>query len=205
MTPLGILLLNISEVLSNYDKQKIVLRDVTDFHSGQVDVTRTAYVISTGGEEIAGYVSFAIYNDIPSIQYIKVSPKFSRTGVAHLLLDSIQKEFPDKYIEFGMSTDDGTHLLDKITKRVPNQVRQDQKKELEELKKEEEKLSYLFWDSHATGKKIEVDEKEKMGNRLNDISDRIYELENLINKSLSPDEHRIVIPFDWGRSSYERY
>lgn len=135
------------------------------------------------GDKLAGYVEYSVYNDVPAIQYIHTEDDFKRQGVATKLMQDLQRQYPDKEIEFGMTTPDGTKFLDSITYEVKNEKVAAQKKELQSLKDEmtrnEAELNRLYDKmdndmlSEAENKKL-----DKLGERWDELNDGIRNLED---------------------------
>lgn len=135
------------------------------------------------GDKLAGYVEYSIYNDVPAIQYIHTEDDFKRQGVATKLMQDIQRQYPNTEIEFGMTTPDGTKLLDSITYEVKNEKVAAQKKELQSLKDEmtrnETELNRLYDKlDNDTLSEAENQKLDKLGERWDELNDGIRNLED---------------------------
>lgn len=102
----------------NIDNMEVKER-VTGSYSGQTNVTLSLH----DGKTRVGYVEYVIYNNEISIDYINVKESYRKQGIAHKLLSQLQSENEGKQIKFGMTTDDGTKLLDKIVDKKTNLVK----------------------------------------------------------------------------------
>jgi ADP-ribose pyrophosphatase YjhB (NUDIX family) len=147
--------------------------EVRGAHSGQTDMTLRALV---NGQQV-GYVDYSVYQDEPSVQYLEVSEK--RQGYGTLLLKKLQSMFPDTEIALGMTTDDGTKLVESLKFEEKPTEYAEKIRELEQLIPERDRLQKMaddFFDqeNHSDEeKKAFTAEMEK----LTVIHDRIWELE----------------------------
>lgn len=84
---------------------------VTDYYSGEM------FAVMTYKEngKVVGALDYSVYEDQPNVKMIEVAPEHRRKGIAKKLLQELQKQYPDTEINFGMSTPDGTKLLENIT------------------------------------------------------------------------------------------
>lgn len=135
------------------------------------------------GDKIAGYVEYSVYNDTPAIQYIHTSEDYARRGVATQLMQDIQRKYPDKEIEFGMTTPDGTKFLDSITHEVKNEKVAAQKQKLTEAKSKlsqnETEMERLY--DKLDNNTITEAEKKKLndlGEQWDDLDRQIHEIES---------------------------
>ena len=69
-----------------------------------------------------GTLEYGVYEGNPNVKMIEVDPKYRRKGIATKLLQELQKKYDGKEIDFGMSTPDGTKLLDSITYNVTDET-----------------------------------------------------------------------------------
>lgn len=108
----------------------------TDAYSGQVDMRKTIYA----GDKEVGYLEYSVYDETPSVQYIHVDPEYRRSGAAKQLMQELQKEYPDTEINFGMTTEDGTKLLENISEERQNTDVINANKEIKQIRAQREEL-----------------------------------------------------------------
>ena len=149
-------------------KEAKIVDSVTDYYSGQMNC-HMSYVEN---DEELGYIDYSVYNDVPYINYIKVSPEYRRQGIATKLLKELQRQFPNTEIDWGMTTKDGTALKNKITTRVENRTAtkvinalQNEQKKLEEI---ENVLNQLYDKEELT------EEEEKLLSKYGKEWDKVY-------------------------------
>lgn len=151
---------------------------VTDAHSGEIFMKTTAH----HGDEEIGYVEYSEYDGVPHIQYIETNEKFRGQGVATKLMQELQRQYPDKAIDFGMTTPDGTKLLDAITYKVENKQIKQKKKLLNKYKSELEvlqsKLDELYDIPNPTESQIQ--ETTKIGDRWDEVYGKVRQYENAL-------------------------
>ncbi len=70
----------------------------------------TAY--ATINNKYIGHCDYSIYKEEVSIKYLFVTEEFRKKGIATKLLDFIKKEYSNKLIDYGYSTDDGAKFMD---------------------------------------------------------------------------------------------
>ena len=102
-----------------YDEiaNKIVYKnEMRGFHSGQKDLSLRAYI----GGELVGWIDYVDYHGDPSISMIEIFPQYRRRGVARGLVYKLQKMYPDREIDWGMTTDEGSMLYSSLKfKEIP--------------------------------------------------------------------------------------
>lgn len=76
------------------------------YHHGQYDLAVVVY----SGDEIAGWIDYAVYEGEASIQMIEVKPEYARRGLAKQMLLALQDKYPDQEIDWGSLTRDGSKL-----------------------------------------------------------------------------------------------
>lgn len=148
------------------------------YHHGQKDFTLVALA---NGIEV-GYINYSEYTGEPSIQYIDVATDFTRRGIGTALVKKLQMLYPDREIDWGSMTDDGSALKASLpTKVVYNPVYQTYLDRLEKLKVLEDKYTAIIEHKDTSQeKKIEI------GNKWNQLNDLEYTLrEKLRHLSVS--------------------
>ena len=91
--------------------------------------------VSEDGKNI-GYLDFSVYEDTPYIQMINVKEPYRRKGYATQMIKHLQKEYPNSEIDFGMTTDDGTKLVNSLPFDTKVNIEYDKKvKQAKKLKK----------------------------------------------------------------------
>jgi GNAT superfamily N-acetyltransferase len=88
------------------------------YHDNQSDDSIRAYI----GDEMAGYIDYAEYQGEVHIQMISVRKKFRRQGIATAMLRELDRLYPDIEIDPGMTTPDGTKLLEEYQRRYPKRL-----------------------------------------------------------------------------------
>lgn len=91
--------------------------------------------VSEDGKDI-GYLDFSVYEDTPYIQMINVKEPYRRKGYATKMIKQLQKQYPNSEIDFGMTTDDGTKLVNSLSFDTKVNIEYDKKvKQAKKLKK----------------------------------------------------------------------
>ena len=98
------------EELKNLNESLEFYTSVKDSYGDELHCRLTA---SEDGKTV-GYIDFSVYNEQPYIQMIQVKEPYRRKGYATQMIKQLQKDYPDSEIDFGMTTDDGTKLLNNI-------------------------------------------------------------------------------------------
>ncbi|MEE3413460.1 MAG: GNAT family N-acetyltransferase, partial [Bacteroidales bacterium] len=89
----------------------------TDSHDGQTDYIKQ---ITDDNGNVIAKVEYSHYNGQNYVNMIEVKPEYRRQGLAKKLLQDLQAETPNTQIVFGMTTKDGTKLIESITEKVKN-------------------------------------------------------------------------------------
>lgn len=148
-------------------------------HSGQTDRVMKAY--DDSGEYL-GHLDYVVYNGEPSVSYIEVVEKHKRKGVGTALLKNLQKAYPDTEIDLGYSSEDGSMLVSSLKKRFIENPRYDEvRNELIELQGRAEMLTSQIESWRELNAEDREDQREEIlrkGDELNELNDRIYDLEN---------------------------
>ena len=111
------------------DNQVSITDEVNDIHSGETFGTMSAKI----NGEVVGTIEYSEYNGTPSVKMIEIKPEYRRRGIATKLLQELQKKYPDQEIDFGMSTEDGTKLIENVTYQVENKEYVKTQKQLEKV------------------------------------------------------------------------
>jgi GNAT superfamily N-acetyltransferase len=153
----------------NYITEVTFQDELVGTQSGQKDLRITAYIDKTQ----AGWLDYSDYNGEISIKMVEVKPQYRRQGIGKELILRLQKLYPKTEISLGMATGEGAKLLKSLKSHLYVDKARIKKilkleKELKDISKEEKQLI----------KKLKPGaNKENIGNRLNVISDRQYEIE----------------------------
>ncbi|MGM0409257.1 MAG: ParB N-terminal domain-containing protein [Bacillota bacterium] len=147
--------------------------ELTGSFKGQNNFSKIAVVddIKMGEIEYS-----TLENDIDNKIYIKmieVPKEFRRRKIAHQMLYDLQENNPDKTIDFGYFTSDGSKMINAIADKVESKYYDDFER-LEEINKKLERLENADYDS------LSEEEKESW----NPLNDEQIDLENkLRNKN----------------------
>ena len=144
-------------------KEKIMFKnEMRGFHHGQSDMTLRAYI----DKELVGLLHYVEYEGEPSISMIEVSPQFRRRGVARSLVYELQRMYPDREIDWGMTTDEGEMLYRNLTfKEIPVF-------DIERYNKLKNKFDQLTKSMESDWSSV-TDKQRSDWYRLEDIIDRI--------------------------------
>lgn len=91
----------------NYNEVKIV-EELRNYKGSEYFMTAYA----TLDKKYVGHCDYSIYKKDVSIKYLFVVEEFRKKGIASQLLDFVKKEYSDKLIDYGYSTDDGAKFMD---------------------------------------------------------------------------------------------
>ena len=152
------------------------IKDVsTGYASGETYFTMSY----TQDGKVVGTIEYGEYDGNPNVKMIEVDPEYRRKGIATKLLQELQKKYPDTEIDFGMSTPDGTKLLESITYDVTDEAVVADRQKLKDLQTElnelQEKLDVLYDTDNLT--EAQEAELDKLGDRWTEVYDTIRELE----------------------------
>ncbi len=130
--------------------------------------------------KIVGTLEYGEYDGKPNVKMIEVSKEYRRQGIAAKLLQELQRKYPDQEIDFGMTTDDGTKLLNAITYDVTDKNIVSDMQKLKNLQNKlndlQEKLDNLYDIENPTDNQIS--EMEKVGDEWQEVYESIRELES---------------------------
>lgn len=138
--------------------------EIRGYHHGQSDMT----IRATIDNELVGLLHFVEYQKEPSISMIEVSPQFKRKGVARSMVYKLQELYPEKEIDWGMLTDDGSMLynsLDFIEIPIFNEERYNR------LKKKYEALNDYMKDNWGNATDKQKNDWYRLDNMISTIED----------------------------------
>ena len=92
-----------------------IRQEVRGAHHGQLDCTLK---MTNPAGAVIGFLHYAVYEEIPSIQMIEVHEDHRRSGHATRLLSCLQEHHPDQEIDWGSLTTDGVALYDALPVRL---------------------------------------------------------------------------------------
>lgn len=92
--------------------------DIKDTVADFSDDTMYCYLNAMVDDAVIGFLFYGVFEDTPFVNMIQVNEEFQRKGIATQLFQELQKKYPDKEIEIGYTTPDGTCLLDAISFEV---------------------------------------------------------------------------------------
>jgi GNAT superfamily N-acetyltransferase len=160
--------------LKQYLAEALTFQDeMVGMQGRQKDGRITAYIDNTP----VGWLDYSDWNGEISIKMVEVEPQHRRKGIGKDLILKLQKMYPTTELSLGMHTGEGAKLVkslksslyvDKARIKKMNQL----EKELKDLEREEKQLVKKL--------KPGSTDNDKIGDRLNAISDRQYEIEQEI-------------------------
>lgn len=163
--------------LSDSDNKNIKV-EVNDFYGGETFATMSY----TQDGKTVGTIEYSEYDGKPNVKMIEVEPEYRRKGIATKLLQELQKKYPDAEINYGMTTPDGSKLLETITYDVTDEAVVADKQKLQNLQTElnelQERLDVLYDMEHPTAE--QDTELRNLGDRWNEVYDNIRELESTL-------------------------
>lgn len=126
-----------------------------------------------------GTLEYGEYEGQPNVKMVEVDPEYRRKGIATKLLQELQNKYPDAEIDFGMTTPDGTKLLDSITYDVTDEAVVADRQKLKDLQTElndlQERLDVLYDTENLT--EAQESELQELGDRWTEVYDTIRVLE----------------------------
>lgn len=180
-------------------------RKITEHSTGSYDDQVDMRMESHDGDSLAGYLEYSVYNGTPSIQYIHTEDGFQRQGVAMEMLQQLQSQYPDKEIDWGMTTPDGTKLKEKATYQIKDAEVERKQKKLQSMKDEmtqnEKELNDLY-EKLDNGKLTANDEKRlnELGDRWDELNVGIHEVETELDGKKAV-KYMIKMPGDTKKSA----
>ena len=152
------------------------IKDVsTGYASGETYFTMSY----TQDGKVVGTLEYGEYEGAPNVKMVEVAPEYRRQGIGKKLLQELQTKYPDTEIDFGMSTPDGTKLLESITYNVTDEAVVADRQKLKDLQSELNELQGKLDVLYDTDNLTEAQEAElhKLGDRWTEVYDTIRELE----------------------------
>lgn len=151
-------------------------------YDDQVDMIKQA--IKDG--KVVGYLQYAVYEDEPYIQLIKVEKEYQRQGVATMLLKDLQKDFPNTSINTGMMTEEGTKLFSKVSVVKKNPLFTKYTNQLAKINQELKEISDKWdWFYENLDKDVYVmseEEIEQLNNRDQKLKEQKRDLEDKLSR-----------------------
>jgi GNAT superfamily N-acetyltransferase len=89
--------------------------EVTDVYKGQIN---SEIIASDRNNNVVGVLQYQELGDEVLIAWIQVRPEYRRKGIATKLYQALLRECPEKKIEWGMTTDEGTMLRKSIEEKL---------------------------------------------------------------------------------------
>lgn len=164
----------------NEIKEKIMFKnEMRGFHSGQKDLSLRAYIDG----KLVGWIDYVDFQGNPSISMIEIEPQYRRRGVARGLIYKLQNMYPDREIDWGMTTDEGGMLYNSLKfKEIPVF-------DVERYNKIKKKFDQLTTTMEQDWSSV-TDKQRRDWYRLEDIIDRIErspEFDNQVKKIIVTD------------------
>lgn len=134
-------------------------------------------------DAVVGGIDFSEYRGEVSVQMVNVVEDERRNGLATQLAAALQNAYPASEIDFGYLTDDGAKWIKSLPFKVIDSEHADDFRSLEALRREEEALRARIddfeskKDAHTASSEDWKAELFGMFDKLNDIADEIYGLE----------------------------
>src|SRR3990167_1898412 len=107
------------QILRESAEVKISEPELTAAYKGQKNLIVRAVDPKTGKQ--AGYIEYTEFQGNPQISFVKVEPDYQKQGIGKQLVAKLQSEYPDKKIDFGMTTPEGTKLKEYIERSAQKQ------------------------------------------------------------------------------------
>ena len=142
--------------------------EVNDFHSGEMFATMSY----TQDGKVVGTLEYSEYEGEPNVKMIEVSPEYRRKGIGKKLLQELQRKYPDVEINYGMTTPDGTKLLENATYTVEDT---ELAKKFARLEEAERKIAE-YDEGYNNYFENDLEIPENYAEDYNDLLDEIYEL-----------------------------
>ena len=126
--------------------------------------------------KVVGTLEYGDYNGEPNVKMIEVDPEYQRKGIGTKLLQELQNKYKDVEIDFGMTTPDGTKLLEKATYTIDNTEVINKQNRINEISKILDEYDKTFNDYHENGTPF----PENYAEDYNELYDERYRLEEEI-------------------------
>lgn len=162
--------MRLKQYLTEQNKLKFT-DEMMGTQSGQSDLKLRAFINNT----LVGWIDYTDYQGEISVKFINVKQEYRKQGIGKELVLQLQKNYPKKEIDFGGLTPDGYRLI----KSLKSKLYVDTEK-INKIKKLEKEYKDLEKEEKMLVKKLEAGNfknNEKIGKRLDNISDRTYEIE----------------------------
>lgn len=140
------------------------------------------------GDDVVGYVNYQLNNNKHEIyiDMIKVDDNYKRQGIATKMLYRLRDEYKDYYVDWGMTTPDGTKLYNKLCKTELNPEYENIQKALETcqtlLDDCESKLNNDEWLENSSQQQIDKVGHlwEKLYDKKRDLEDKLEDMRQYI-------------------------
>lgn len=149
-----------------------------DSYSGQSNMR----LIAERDGKVCGGIDYVVFGDEISVSMIEVDESERRKGVGTALLKELQRLYPDNHLEMGWFTEDGAKLWNSIPKKIiKNDEYYNLSNEKENLLKRQKMLTdYMNKWFESGGNDGKRETMIATGDELNEISDRLDEIDHLL-------------------------
>ncbi len=177
-------------------KYSISDKNINDVSTGYASGETYFTMSYTQDGKVVGTVEYGEYAGEPNIKMIEVAPEYRRQGIGKKLLQELQRKYPETEINFGMSTPDGTKLLDAVTYTQTDEQVVEGKRKLRALQTElvdvERRLDELYDLDELTA------EQEQEVQRLGERWDQLYytDIRNLAEEYGGKPESKRFVKLD---------
>lgn len=164
-------------------KYSISDKNIKDVSTGYASGESYYTMSYTQDGKVVGTLEYGEYDGAPNVKMVEVDPEYRRKGIATKLLQELQNKYPDTEIDFGMSTPDGTKLLDAITYDVTDEAIVADRQRLKDLQTElndlQAKLDSLYElvDDGKDFTEAQDKELDELGDRWQEVYESIGKLE----------------------------
>lgn len=164
---------NSNNIDTKYSVSDKNIKDVSTGYSSDEYYYEMQY---TQDGKVVGTLKYGDYKGEPNVKMIEVDPEYQRKGIGTKLLQELQNKYPDVEIDFGMSTPDGTKLLEKATYTVDNTEVIEKQNRIKEISKILEEYDNTYNNHFENGTPI----PENYAEDYNDLYDEKHRLQEEI-------------------------
>ena len=162
-----------TETDTKYSVSNKNIKDVSTGYSSDEYYYEMQY---TQDGKVVGTLKYGEYKGEPNVKMIEVDPEYQRKGIGTKLLQELQNKYKDVEIDFGMSTPDGTKLLESATYTVDNAEVIEKQNRINEISKILDEYDKTYNDYYENGTPIPKNYAED----YNDLYDERYRLQEEI-------------------------